>query len=72
MCLFLLLWLSSLSLDIVFPREPAFNSVKFSLSSISFTNHVFGVIWKNLLRYSRSPRFSPVVLQEIYSLLFYI
>lgn len=62
--------LSSLSLDIVFPREPVFNSVKFSLSSISFTNHVFGVIWKNVLPYSRSSRFSAVVLQELSVLCF--
>lgn len=35
-----------LSLTLSFPGEPVFNSVKFSLSRVSFTNHVFGAIWK--------------------------
>lgn len=60
-CVFFSCGLSSLPLDIVFPREPVFNSVKFSLSRVSFTNHVFGAIWKNASPYSRSSRSSPML-----------
>lgn len=61
--------LSSLSLDTVFPREPVFNSVKFSLSRVSFTNHVFGAIWKNASPYSRSSRFSPLLSSRSFTVL---
>lgn len=68
-CVFFSCGLSSLPLDIVFPREPVFNSVKFSLSRISFTNHVFGAIWKNASPYSRSSRSSPMLSSRSFAVL---